>query len=119
MISSWSGKLAVSVNKGLFDQSWAVVGTIVQFEATKLLLQERNGGVLTKNDEARAMLFAGEYLAYMYCSQDEAEMGIAAIAKDSKFFRGTNFGHLYAAVGIDGHGYVTDAQMNELLRLRP
>lgn len=113
------GSVSVSVNKGLFDQSWAVLGTIVQFEATKQLLQERNGGVLTKNDEARAMLFAGEYLAYMYCSQEEAEMGIAAIARDSKFFRGTNFGHLYKAVEADGHGYVTDAQMNELLRLRP
>ena len=113
------GKLAVSVNKGLYDQSWAVLGTIAQFEVTKQMLQERNGGTLTKNDEARAMLFAGEYLAYMYCSQEEAEMGIAAIAKDSKFFQGTNFGHLYKAVEADGHGYVTDAQMDALLRLRP
>jgi hypothetical protein len=113
------GKLAVSVNKGLFDQSWAVLGTIVQFEVTKQMLQERNGGTLTKNDEARAMLFAGEYLAYMYCSQEEAEMGIASIAKDSKFFQGTNFGHLYKAVDADGHGYVTDAQMDALIRLRP
>ena len=46
-------------------------------------------------------------------------MGIAAIARDSKFFQGTNFGHLYKAVDADGHGYVTDAQMDALLRLRP
>ncbi|MBI1945133.1 MAG: hypothetical protein HYS27_05525 [Deltaproteobacteria bacterium] len=113
------GTMAVSVNKGLHDQSWAVLGTIVQFEVAKQLLMERNGGQLTKDDEARAMLFAGEYLSYMYCSAEEADQGIAAIAKGTKFFQGTRFDHLYKAVEADGHGYVTDAQMKALIALRP
>lgn len=113
------GTMSVSVNKGLHDQSWAVLGTIVQFEVAKQLLTERNGGQLSKEDEARALLFAGEYLSYMYCSAEEAEQGIAAIAKDTKHFQGTRFGHLYKAVEADGHGYVTDAQMKALLALRP
>lgn len=113
------GTMSVSVNKGLHDQSWAVLGTIVQFEVAKQLLMERNGGQLTKEDEARALLFAGEYLSYMYCSMEEAEQGIAAITKDAKFFQGTRFGHLYKAVEADGHGYVTDEQMKALIALRP
>jgi hypothetical protein len=55
----------------------------------------------------------------MYCSLEEAELGIAAIARDSQFFKGTRFEHLYRAVESDSHGYVTDAQMNALMRLRP
>ena len=113
------GTMGVSVNKGLHDQSWAVLGAIVQFEVAKQLLMERNGGTLTKEDEARALLFSGEYLSYMYCSQNEAEEGIAAIAKGSQYFQGTRFEHLYRAVEADGHGYVTDEQMKALLKLRP
>jgi hypothetical protein len=114
-----TGEVHVSVNKGLHDQSWAVLGTIVQYEVAKQILAERNGGTLTKQDEARAMLFSGEYLSYMYCSMDEAERGIAAISRDSKFFRGATFDELYRSVEADGHGYVTDAQMNALLAMHP
>jgi hypothetical protein len=113
------GRVDVSVNKGLCDQSWAVTGTIVQYEVAKALLTERNGGTLTKQDEARALLFAGEYLSYMYCSLDEAELAIKAIAKDSKFFGGITFDQLYKAVGSDDHGYVTDKQMQALVAMRP
>ncbi len=112
------GTVGVAVNKGLSDQSWAVVGTIVQYEACKQELMQRNGGKLTKEDEGRAMLFAGEYLSYMYCSLDEAEKGIAAITKDSTFFKGTSYPDLEKAVGADDHGYATDVQMKALLKLR-
>src|SRR5690606_23993476 len=94
------GKIEVRVNKGLADQSWYVLGTILQFEVTRLLLQERNGGTLTKQDEARAALFAGEYLAYMYCSLDEAVAAIRAVARDSEHLGGVRFDDLYRAIQV-------------------
>jgi hypothetical protein len=111
------GKVEVQVNKGLADQSWAVLGAIVQFEATKLMLTERNGGTLTKKDEARAALFAGEYLAYMYCSLNEAVASIRAIGRDSQHMSGVSFQDLYQAMDADGHGYVTDKQVDALLQI--
>ncbi len=109
------GKIEVRVNKGLADQSWYVLGTILQFEVTRMLLKERNGGTLTKEDEARAALFAGEYLAYMYCSLDEAVAGIRAVARDSEHLAGVSYQDLHEAISSDGHGYVTDVQMKALL----
>lgn len=109
------GKIEVRVNKGLADQSQFVLGTILQFEVTRMLLQERNGGTLTEKDEARAALFAGEYLAYMYCSHDEAVAGIRAVARDSEHLGGVTFQKLYKAIDSDGHGYVTDKQVDALL----
>lgn len=109
------GKVEVRVNKALAEQSWAVLGTLVQYEVVKQLLAERNGGTLTKKDEARAMLFAGEYLAYMYCSLDEAQAGIRAISRDSEHLPGTSFNDLYQAIDADGHGYVTDKQVEALV----
>lgn len=109
------GKIEVRVNKGLADQSWYVLGTVLQFEVTRMLLKERNGGTLTKKDEARAALFAGEYLAYMYCSLDEAVAGIRAVARDSEHLAGVSFQDLYKAIEVDGSGYVTDKQVDALL----
>ena len=58
---------------------------------------------------SRAALFAGEYLAYMYCSLDEAVSGIRAIARDSEHLTGVSFNDLYRAIDSDGHGYATEA----------
>lgn len=109
------GKIKVQVNKGLSDQSGFVLGAVVQYEVTKQLLSQRNGGTLTPQDEARAALFAGEYLAYMYCSWNEANQAIRAIGQGSQHLPQVSFDRLMKAIDTDGHGYVTDAQVNALL----
>ncbi|MBI5497066.1 MAG: hypothetical protein HY904_18775 [Deltaproteobacteria bacterium] len=105
----------VSVNKAYADQSQFALGTMVQYEVFKQLSQERSGGTLSKQDQARAILFAGEYLSYMYCSYEEAEGAMRSLSKRSGL---GNFGFeaVYKAIETDGHGYVTDAQMNALLQ---
>lgn len=108
------GKIEVKVNKGLAEQSWAVLGTIVQFEVTRQLLKERNGGTLTAKDEARAALFAGQYLAYMYCSLDEAMAAVRAVTRDCEHLAHISFHDLYRAIDSDGSGYVTDRQVDTL-----
>ncbi|MEW5849527.1 MAG: hypothetical protein AB2A00_11985 [Myxococcota bacterium] len=103
----------VSVNKAYADQSQFALGTLVQYEVCRQMLAERNGGTLSKDDACRALLFAGEYLSYMYCSYEEAESSIRALARHSGL---GNFGFrtVYDAIETDGHGYVTDAQVTAL-----
>lgn len=111
------GKVEVRVNKALHEQSGFVLGAIIQYEVARLLLQERNGGTLTRKDEGRAALFAGQYLAYMYCSLDEAVSAIRAIGRDSEHMPNVTFHDLYRAIDADGHGYVTDGQVDALLQI--
>jgi len=106
----------VRVNKALADQSWFSLGTLLNFEVCRELLKQRAGGTLSANDEARAALFAGEYLCYMYCSLDEAEAAVHGIGQSCKQLHDLDFRSLYAAIESDGHGYVTDAQMKTLLQ---
>lgn len=106
----------IAVNTAYADQTPFALGTLVQYEVCKQMLKDRNGGVLTQDDNVRATLFAGEYLSYMYCSYDEAEGSLRAIAARSGL---GNFGYekVREALDSDGHGYVTDAQMNAFKKL--
>jgi hypothetical protein len=109
-----SDMVKVEVNKALADQAWPVIGALVQFETVKLLAKERNNGKLSDDDNARAMLFAGEYLAYMYCSFEEAEAAMKAIGKIAGKAK-LGYDVATKAVEADGDGYVTDTQMRALL----
>lgn len=104
----------VQVNKALADQTWPVLGAIVQCEVAKLLAKERRGGALSREDLGRALLFAGEYLSYMYCSAEEAEAAVRAIGRDAGLPK-LSFAKLAEAIDTDGHGYATDQQLQALL----
>lgn len=109
------GRTRVQVNKSLADQSGFVLGAIIQSEVVKTMLTQRNGGELTPKDEARAALFAGQYLAYMYCSWNEAHAAVRAIARESDNLQGITFDKVMKAIDADGRGYVTDKQVDALL----
>ena len=103
----------VSVNKAFADQSQFALGAMVQFETIKQMLADRNGGTVSTDDKLRALLFSGEYLAYMYCSYEEAHGSIRGLAA-KEGMGGLNFDKLMKAIDADGHGYVTDAQVAAL-----
>ncbi|MBN2360083.1 MAG: hypothetical protein JXR83_11575 [Deltaproteobacteria bacterium] len=108
--------LEVRVNKALADQSWFSLGTLLNFEVCRELLRQRAGGTLSAEDEARAALFAGEYLCYMYCSFNEAAAAVRGIGRYCQHLHDLDFRSLYQAIESDGHGYVTDKQMQALLQ---
>lgn len=106
----------VSVNKAYADQSAYAIGALVQYEI--LRQYGSKDGTFSKEDNARALVMAGEYLAYMYVSRREANAIVRSIGKRAGADNLT-FDMLRAAIDVDDHGYTTDKQVAALLENFP
>ncbi|MFH1811670.1 MAG: hypothetical protein ABIJ09_23225 [Pseudomonadota bacterium] len=106
----------VQVNARFADQSADAVGALVQYELFLHAVAEERGGSPTAEDRLRGLVFAGEYLSYMYCSWNEMDAVLRRLGERAGF-AGVNAEKVRRAIDSDGSGYITDAQVAALGRI--
>jgi hypothetical protein len=104
----------VAVSKDLAHQSTYAIGALVQYEMFRHFSEKRAGGTFTPEDKARALVATGEYLAYMYCSLDEADAILGAVGQRAGV-RGLNYAAVEKAIDA-GEGYAGDEQTAALAK---
>jgi hypothetical protein len=86
----------------------------VQYEIFKKFSEK--DGAFSADEKARALVATGEYLAYMYCTESEANAILRAIGKRAGV-SGLTYDTVSRAIESDDHGYATDAQTAALKRM--
>jgi hypothetical protein len=96
----------VKVNSKYKDQDVDTLGAAICYEVNKYLSVKKNGAY-TEQDKLRGALLAGEYVAYMCDTYEEADGIFAGIRTKYGFNEKLTWDAVNAAIDADQHGYVS------------